>query len=173
MDEKCPVCGYVLESSEGLGSKTGDFEYFNCPCCGKFKASRSLLVSLPALLQNRDEKKVHLSHSIQKMQRENHIPYLDSDLARKILETQLPGLSGQINNVILFVGNNTNPGEEKYFLLNALQSIMGAKTLEGVSFILGFIPKRICIQKILATIKHLSCLWMAGIITNKLNVVLS
>jgi hypothetical protein len=139
MEDKCPICGYALASSEGLGSKTGDFKYFNCPCCGKFKASRSLLASLSVLLQNNDENNVHLSHSIQKMQREHHIPYLDSDLAGKILETQLPGLSDQINNIILFVGNNTHPGEEKYFLVNALQSIMGAKTLEGVDFILGFL----------------------------------
>ena len=139
MEEKCPICGYVLESSEGLGSKTGDFEYFNCPCCGKYKASRSLLVSLPTLLQNDDEKKIHLSHSIQKMQKDDQIPYLDSYLIPKILETQLPGLADQINNLILFVGNNTTPGEEKYFLVNAIQSIIGAKTLEGVAFVLGFL----------------------------------
>jgi len=53
MEDKCPVCGYVLEPSEGLGSKTGDFEYFNCPCCGKFKVSRSLLRSFSTLLQNK------------------------------------------------------------------------------------------------------------------------
>ncbi|MFZ5904311.1 MAG: hypothetical protein ACOYZ8_12260 [Chloroflexota bacterium] len=139
MEEKCPICGYVLESSESLGSKTGDFEYFNCPCCGTFRASRSLLVSLPALLQGDDEKMILLSRAVQKMQRQDQIPYLDSYLVPKILETRLPVLADQMNNIILFVGNNTNPGEEKYFLVNALQSIMGAKTLEGVGFILGFL----------------------------------
>jgi hypothetical protein len=90
-------------------------------------------------MQNDDEKKVRLSHSIQKMQREDQMPYLDSYLVPKILETPLPGLADQINNIILFVGNNTLPGEEKYFLINALQSIMGAKTLEGVGFVLEFL----------------------------------
>ena len=139
MEDKCQVCGYELDPSEGLDSKTGDFEYFNCPCCGKYKASRSLLRALSTLLQNNDEKKMLLSHSIQKMQREDQMPYLESYLVSKILETQLPILADQINSIILFVGNHTNPGEEKYFLVNTLQSIMGAKTVEGVSFILGFL----------------------------------
>jgi len=139
MDDKCPICEYALEPSEGLGLKTGDFEYFNCPCCGKFKASRSLLKSLPSLLQADSVKKLQLSHSIQKMQRDGQIPYLESYLVEKILNTQLPGLADQINNILSFVGDNTSPGEERYFLINALQSIMGSKTLDGVSFILGFL----------------------------------
>jgi hypothetical protein len=71
------------------------------------------------------------------MQREDQLPFLEPYLSEKILDTELPGLSDQVNNVILFVGDNTNPGEEKVFLIRALQSITGARTLDGVVFVLG------------------------------------
>ena len=134
MENSCPICGKPLGPADDLGVKTGDFEYFNCAIsCGKYKISRSLLKSLPSLLQENKDRVPLLSHFIQAGR---EIPYLDSYLVEQVFQMQLPNLSDQSKNLILWIGNNTEPGEKVENSFEVFQSIMGAKSIEGTRFII-------------------------------------
>lgn len=137
MSDNCPICKSLLGDNENRYPKTGDNEYFNCSRCGEFILSGSILQRLVAhqLLNDDQEKIAVLSHSIRKMQGNGEIPYLDSYLVDQLLLNHLPNLSEQINNLILWLGKETNPGESTIIDAALHQSIMGAKTPSGFSFV--------------------------------------
>jgi len=137
MENNCPICGKLLEPAEDLGAKMGDYEYINCAnSCGKFKISRSLLGSLPELLQQDKNRVFLLSHFLRKMQSGRETPYLDSYLIEKIFQTSLPSLSDQSKYLILWFGNNTGPGEMTLNPFEVYQAVMGTKSFEGSDFII-------------------------------------
>jgi hypothetical protein len=137
MENKCPICGNPLEPADDLGAKTGDYEIINCASsCGKYKISRSVLKSLPKLLQEDENKVFLLSHFLRKMQSGKEIPSLESYLIEKIFQTSLPNLPDQSKYLILWLGNNTMPGERVEYPFAAFQAIMGAKSIEGTRFII-------------------------------------
>jgi len=144
MSDNCPICRSALSDNENRPPKTGDREYFNCSRCGEFILSRSILQGLVAhqLLKDDQENIAILSHSIRKMQGRDEIPYLDSYLIYQLLLNQLPNLSEQINNIILWIGNRASPGEEVRVDASLHQSIMGAKTPSGFSFVVKHLISR-------------------------------
>jgi transposase-like protein len=130
----CPVCG-TPRQTEKERLTTGDRQFFDCPRCGRYELSRSLAKSLPNLLDN-EEKKILLCYSIRKMQGGEDISALNIDTIKRILKNELPTLSDQINNIILWFGDNFLPGQYTTETDEELQIIMGAKTQDGVSFLL-------------------------------------
>ena len=136
MEENCPICGRPLESADDPSKKKGDYETFNCATCGEFKLSRSLLKSLPGLLQEDEARAPLLSHFIRKMQAGSETPYLDTNLVERVLKTQLPSLSDQTNNLILWIGNNTEPGDKAEDSFEFFQAVMGAKSIENTRFVI-------------------------------------
>ena len=136
-ESNCPICGKPLESTDDLGIKMGDYEYINCAnSCGKYKLSRSLLRSLPKLLQEDKNRVFLLSHFLRKMQSGRETPYLDPYLVEKIFQTSLPNLSEQSKYLILWIGNNTGPGEMILNPFEVYRAVMGAKSFEGSDFII-------------------------------------
>ncbi len=71
------------------------------------------------------------------MQGGKEIPYMDSYLIEKIFQTSLPSLSDQSKYLILWLGKNTEPGEKAEELGELFQAVMGAKSVEGVQFIIN------------------------------------
>jgi hypothetical protein len=137
MPDTCPICKSPLGDNEKSPPKTGDREYFNCPRCGEFLLSRSVLKAFTSQLLKDDEEQIAiLSHAIRKMQRRDEIPCLDSYLIDRLLQNSLPSLSEQINNFILWLGKNTKPGKAEYVEPSKHQSILGAATPEGFSFVI-------------------------------------
>jgi len=139
MSDNCPICKSPSSDNENQPPKTGDREYFNCSRCGEFILSRSVLQGIIAhsLLNDDQEKITVISHSIRKMQGKGEIPYLDSYLVDRLLQNNLPNLSEQINNLILWLGKETNSGETVMIDASLHQSIMGAKTPSGFSFVIN------------------------------------
>ncbi len=141
MPDKCPICQSPLGSKEDQPPKIGDKEYFNCPRCGEFVLSRSIFQALVShnLLNDDLGKIAVLSHSIHKMQRKGEIPYLDSYLVDQLLQNSLPSLSEQIDNFILWLGDETEYGETVWVEPSSHQSIMGAKTKATFVFVLKYL----------------------------------
>jgi hypothetical protein len=141
MPDMCPICQSPLGSKEHQPPKTGEKEYFNCLRCGEFVLSRSLLQGFVAhrLLKDDPEKIAILSYSIRKMQRKSEIPYLDSYLVDQLLQNSLPSLSEQIDNFILWLGDETEYGETVWVEPSSHQSIMGAKTNAAFVFVLKYL----------------------------------
>jgi hypothetical protein len=137
MENNCPICGGPLEPDDDIGLKTGEWEIINCTSsCGKFEISRTLLRSLPRILKEDEIRVFLLSHFLRKMQGGKEIPYLNSNLIEKVLQTSLPSLPDQSKYLILWLGTNTMPGERVEYPFGVFQAIMGAKSIEGTRFII-------------------------------------
>jgi hypothetical protein len=137
MENNCPKCNKPLAPADDLGLKRGDDEYFDCAnSCGQFKISRSLLRSLPERLQADETRVLFLRHYLRKMQTGKETPYLRSDLVDKIFQATLPDLPDQSKHLILWLGNNTAPGERVEDSFEVFQAVMGAKSIEGTQFII-------------------------------------
>lgn len=135
----CPICKTVLQTEKDQLT-TGDYEAFDCPRCGKYKVSRTLLTELPSLLADK-EKRSLLSYTIRKMQAGIEAPFLTSYLAETILKNELPSLSDQMNNLILWVGGNSDPGEKIVKRIEIFQTIMGAKNQDGADFVIEYLGR--------------------------------
>jgi hypothetical protein len=137
MENNCPICGNPLEPADDLGPKKGDYEFFNCAhSCGRFKISRSLLKSLPKLLQEDGNRVFLLSHFLRKMQDGKEIPYLDSYLIEKVFRITLPSLPDQSKYLVLWLGNHSLPGERIEESFEFFQSVMGATSIPGTHFVI-------------------------------------
>jgi len=138
MSDKCPICEQTLIDDHGhYPPKTGDRRYFDCPRCGAYILSRSLAQDLSSILKGDNEKIAILSHSIRKMHRRNEWPYIDSYLITDILKISLPNPFEQIDNFVLWLGENASSGESKEVDVYTHQSIFGAKTIDSVRLILN------------------------------------
>ena len=73
------------------------------------------------------------------MQRKSEIPYLDSYLVNQLLQNSLPSLSEQIDNFILWLGDETEYGETVWIESSSHQSIMGVKTYAAFVFVLKYL----------------------------------
>jgi len=137
MSDNCPVCESPLIDDHGqYPPKTGERRYFDCPRCGAYTLSRSLSDDLSSILKGDSKKISVLSHSIRKMQRSSALPYIDSYSIIQILQNPPPSLSEQINNIILWLGQKTSPGQAEWLGPSTHQSIMGAVTPDGFSLVI-------------------------------------
>src|SRR5688572_22097118 len=133
----CPVCKTVLQP-ENDSPTGGDYDAFDCPRCGKYEVSHSLLVGIQDLLAD-EEKRAVLGYTIRKMQGGKEVPLLNSYSIEPILQNKLPSLSDQINNLILWLGDNSDVGDEVYRWIGLFQTIMGAKKRDGALFVMEYL----------------------------------
>jgi len=130
----CPICKTPLPTpSNQLTS--GDFEIIDCPRCGKYQASRRLLVYLQHLVEDGGKASL-LSYMVRKMQAGKEKPVLNTYNVEIILKNKLPNLSEQINNLILWLGDSYGFGEEATLPHEMLETIIGASSFQGLDLII-------------------------------------
>lgn len=131
---QCPICLSDASSNGHQSSGEGRYgEKFDCPRCGPFFASSSLLAILPHSLQGEETKRALLSHATRKMQRAN----LDTHIVEEILKGSLPSVFQQAENLVLWLGDHLNgPGETLDIDSAKYQSIVGSRTAAGLGFVL-------------------------------------
>jgi hypothetical protein len=134
MKSICPICKTALQTEDNQ-LPAGDYEAFDCPRCGKYKVSRTLLKAIPDLLKDK-ENVILLSYTVRKMQGGQEMPFLNSYSVETILKNKLPSLSDQMNNLILWVGDNSDPGQKLVKDIETIQTIIGAKKLDGALFVI-------------------------------------
>jgi len=134
--QNCPVCNDALDAPPKV---TEDSNIYDCLVCGKFKISGSALAVLPGLWRQYPDGRPILSHFICRMAVNNQLPTLDSEMCKKILETQkLPSPFEQADNLIRLVGDNSpGPGEAAFFNNHSLQAIIGARSQAGLHFVVN------------------------------------
>jgi hypothetical protein len=135
---QCPIC---LSEASGQGHQpTGEGhsgEKYECPRCGPYFLSVTLLATLPQTLGEDETKRSLLSHAMRKMQRQNQAPFLTSGLVEEILKGSLPSPIQQAENLVLWVGTNLKgPGEILWVNPVSHLSIVGSRTLAGFGFVL-------------------------------------
>lgn len=132
MSGKCPICESDLIPDSGqYPPLTGDSKHYDCPRCGGYSLSRSAADDLSSKLRNDSQKIAGLSHAIRKMQRNKRFPFLNSYFIDQLLQNPLPNLFDQVNNFILWLGDNSDLGHSIQVRPIIHQSVIGAKTKEG------------------------------------------
>lgn len=136
MPGDCPVCRSVLsEVNERPDGK--DATFFSCPLCGDFVLSRSLIASLPHILELNKDASTKISHALRMMQQINKGADLNTYTVDEILKRPLPTPREQADLFIRWLAQNVEgPGETVWVEPATHRSIIGAKTDEGFALIL-------------------------------------
>jgi hypothetical protein len=134
---QCPIC--LSEASSQGRQPTGDGrdgEKYECPRCGPYFFSVTLLAALPHALGEDETKRSLLSHAVRKMQQQNQPPFLDARLVEEILKGSLPSPFQQAENLVLWLGTILNPGENIWINPASHLSIVGSRTPDGFGLVL-------------------------------------
>ena len=136
MPGDCPVCRSVLsgvnERPEGK-----DATSFSCPLCGDFVLSRSLVASLPHILEINKDAGTKISHALRIMQQINKGAELNTYTVDELLKRPLPTPREQADLFVRWLAENVKgPGETVWVEPVTHRSIIGAKTDEGFALIL-------------------------------------
>lgn len=135
MAELCPVCNLELVNPETSGSNSVQFE---CPRCGKFSLTGSLISTLPYTLSSTANADAKISHAIQTMQRDKNGAELNTFTIDEILKRSLPSPREQVDIFIRWLAENTEgPGKTIEILSHTHQSIIGATSEDGFALILS------------------------------------
>ncbi len=129
----CPLCSFLgVRPTEPAG---GDSARFDCPNCGLFTVSGTLLPQLAGLSPR--QKRV-LSHTLRRMQRAkpHPPPLLTTALMNELLRSSdLPSPSGLIDNLIIHMGQRSDgPGAELRLEALEIQAVLGALDERGVNW---------------------------------------
>jgi predicted RNA-binding Zn-ribbon protein involved in translation (DUF1610 family) len=106
----CPVC----KSSVHLYSTGVDSERFDCPRCGEFDLTRSLIPNLQAEFDSGLHRRALMSHNLRRMQRskEKRPLVTTTNVESFWLGEQLPSPQRQADDLILWVGDHQLAPEE-------------------------------------------------------------
>jgi len=123
MNGKCSICDLQITNREE-GVEVPDkisYVFIDCPRCGKYKTTETSLVAIPGKIKSaqriKPEARYIISHWIRKIFNEtNHSVRIDVSQIERIVELQsLPNIAQQMNNLILFIGDNIHPYYSRYF----------------------------------------------------------
>ena len=141
MTDRCPVCQTEDTRVQALHGGP-DLNGWSCPRCSDFYVNEH--VFLDRTLKN-DMQRAVLSHWI-RTKHESMIKappdeqsssiVLDRKTVESIIKNPLPSIAEQKNKFILWVGDNSGPGESVPVNANLQQSIMGAMTPGGFLLVL-------------------------------------
>ena len=138
MSENCPVCQSLL-----IGKRPGSpYISYDCHRCGRFSMHDHAEDTLQRIyLEANDEKEnktAILSYSIRKMQKNdaNCPARIDKQLIETILKRPLPSITEQANNLIIWLAENSSPGEDSSIETITHQSIAGSINHKCFKFIL-------------------------------------
>ena len=136
MATTCPVCGQtVIDERPG-----GGYHFYDCPLCGKFEMSHSLVSIIADILRGHEDADTKISYAIRQMQKLNELPFLDTNIVKKILEKPLPKPAEQADLFIRwFAEFVTGPGETIQVVPEEDRSIIGAKSNEGFELIIDYL----------------------------------
>jgi len=129
---ECPLCGYDLKREPQEVFETGG-QTFLCPNCGCFELTFESVTNLRSLLTDSQRSLAILSHSVRKMNTRTKCPKLTWDLIESILATtELPSPIEQVENLLLWLGDNTNFGGLFSLVPQTHQAVVGGTGPENL-----------------------------------------
>ncbi len=129
----CPVC----RSARSTLDAVGDIHSVVCPHCGAFSISGSALAVVPTLIGADKRRATLVGYVLRRMQRTNRRPRLTSDSLKRTMEKEkLPTPDVQADNLIRWLGDNTEPGRGVTISPRTHGAIVGFTNTEGVHLIL-------------------------------------
>ena len=142
----CPVCSWQSELEIDTIKVNNDFLFLiTCPRCGQYQVDYVTKGYLN--LEEFTSKSAILSHAIRKMQRSNEFPLLDLASIKRIVQNVLPKPSEQVNNFILWLGDNLPSfGDEVDVYGLVMQAEIGARTQEGMDKVVEHLVEKKLIE---------------------------
>ena len=139
---KCPICGLdVGEASPALLRSSAT--HYRCSRCGSFALTGSAEAELPALLGGDSEAAALLSHLVRRLGRQQGVPVLSSsDLRALLAENEPPSPAQQVHNVVLWLGENTSPGEMVQLTPGTHRAVAGAVSDQNFLWLLRYLVNR-------------------------------
>lgn len=134
MTEPCPVCKTALRKTEDRGGRT----FFECSRCGPYSLSGTAKATLPYLLAQNEDAATVVSYVLYRMTRREQWAMLTSEMLENIVRnTELPRPLEQLDNLVLWVGENQpNMGAEIAINESAV-SATGASDPLSVGFLVS------------------------------------
>ena len=128
----CPVCKQNLKGSEERPEGTsGDF--FSCPKCGNYIASKSALSVLPSKLELEKDADAKISHMLRQANEYGNIPTLYTNTINEVIKRKLPNPKEQADLIIRWLGKTLDgPGQKVDISSADHSSIIGAKSDDGL-----------------------------------------
>lgn len=103
MTRPCPVCKTELRESEERGDRT----FFECSRCGPYSLSGTAKATLPYVLAQNEEAATVISYVLYRITRQEPWAMLTSEMLENIVRnTELPRPLGQLDNLVLWLGEN-------------------------------------------------------------------
>lgn len=132
--EKCPVCDRQVEQLEHDPDK--DAFQIDCPHCGNFALSGSLMAELPSLRMQPDAQP-KLSHALRRSQESSARPLFDTYATEAVLKQQLPRPREQADYLVRWLAVNcSGPGEIVMVNYENNGAIVGAKSAAGFELVI-------------------------------------
>lgn len=133
----CLVCR--TELTPPSLSIDGDWEPFDCPNCGRYRLSGSVLAERPPSWERSERSRAVVSHAIRKMQRSGSWPLLGTYLLQQILTADdLPLPSEQVDLLLDLVGTREgSPGAQATIQITDDRAVIGAESANGVMWAIG------------------------------------
>jgi hypothetical protein len=141
--EKCPICE---NGNADCNKKTsGDYHIYDCPNCGKFKVSGSVLRNSESESIGGDRVKASIiSHTIRRQQRQGFLPELSTYSIESIIKNvSIPTPPQQADNFIIWLGNRIkDPGVFIPIEQDKIIAIIGAMSGKGIRFVMDSLSNK-------------------------------
>lgn len=138
MAENCPVCNTELRTAPL--TQASEVREYSCGRCGHFLLTDELLQELPTWLDGFKERRPKISHALRRAQDAKTTPLLSLSTFKKMLEVPFPSPPEQVDLFIRWIAKTSDcPGEVVPFSKLEAESVVGARSKEGLDFILQYI----------------------------------
>lgn len=133
-DDRCPFCKSVVL----VPTISGDIMRISCPFCGEFGIGAEDYRDVPETLLIKDEAIPAVRHAVARLTSDHSRPVITlATLERIISDARLPRHSEQLDNLIIWLGENLEgrPNESFEFDARRATAIVGSNTIDAFHWI--------------------------------------
>ena len=136
---QCPICRNIPLWT----GASGDNLQVDCPQCGKFVASGPTLAQISSLMPRDNRRAAVVSYCLRELQSSEERPRVTPDLLNEFLANrQLPSPPAQADNLIRWLGKNSDAGKIVDVSVLPHGAIIGAPTLDAFHLVLKSLQER-------------------------------
>lgn len=131
----CPVCETELAKTERRGNRA----LFECPRCGPYSLPGTAEVMLPMAIEGVEFGRAILSYALHRMTKREQWATVSSDVLENILRnTSLPSPMEQLDNLVLWYGQNQKSPAREISPVGQTISAVGASDSTDLGFIIQY-----------------------------------
>lgn len=135
----CPVCGTALLKEEDRDDRF----FIDCPTCGPYSLSGSAMRMLEWQLRLRPDARALVGHVLYKMAAKEQWAMMSSDVLTAVVrDSSLPGPQEQLDNLVIWLGENQKNKGEGIRYSRRIQAATGGLDFSEMCFIVQCASER-------------------------------